>query len=295
MGVTAHNAAAQSGARGPRSIGRRGQGRLLYRCIGGVDGCRPSNMCRRRQRGAVVGLLAALGHSPEEMIDMVTRGLSSPLLRRIPGGNYLNIFRLLRCGHLARWLRRYCPSGLRLESLSPRLVIQCADLVRKRNVLIGEGPAAELVIASCTLPGFGKPYAHDGMLLLDSCSVIDDPAALRAILGVDLIVGIQTTWPRRPRRRPKTKWYVPRSIARILRSQRVRCLRTAQQYDLVIAPVVSIEFTDMDPRHADQLLASGREAAREKLPQLAALLRPAAGDGGPGNRYVDPGVAQAIS
>ena len=62
--------------------------------------------------GALIGLLAVLGYSPHEMIGMVRRELYSRPLSPIPGGKYLNMLRMLRGGHLARRLRRYCPFGL---------------------------------------------------------------------------------------------------------------------------------------------------------------------------------------
>jgi NTE family protein len=37
--------------------------------------------------GALIGSIATLGHSPQEMIDMVRHDLSWPLLALVPGGN----------------------------------------------------------------------------------------------------------------------------------------------------------------------------------------------------------------
>ncbi len=148
--------------------------------------------------GALIGLLAVLGYSLQEMIGMVRRELYSRPLSPIPGGKYLNMLRMLRGGHLARRLRRYCPFGLRLESLSPRLVIQCADLVSQRTVLVDTGPAAELVVASCSLPFFGKPYVYGDMTLVDSFLTRNESAPLHKLLDVDLIVVVQTAWPKQP-------------------------------------------------------------------------------------------------
>ena len=221
--------------------------------------------------GAMIGLFAVLGYNPGEMADIVRRDFRSSPLRLIPGGNYLNMFRLLRCGRLARWLRR--SSDIRLESLSPRLVIECADLVRKRNVLIDRGPAAELVVASCSLPLFAKPYVYGDMLLSDSCAVRDEPAPLRELLDVDLVVAIQAVWAK-PRQRPaRTRLGVPETTAGLQQTRRPRWFEPASQYDLIIAPVVPAGFADIDPRRTEQFVELGRDAATEKLPQLTTLLR----------------------
>ena len=222
--------------------------------------------------GALIGLLVVLGYSPQEMIGMVKRELYSRPLNPIPGGKYLNMLRLLRGGHLGRRLRRYCPSGLRLESLSPRLVIQCADLVSERNVLLDTGPAAELVVASCSLPLFGKPYVHGDMVLLDACLMRDESAQLHELLDVDLVVAIQTAWPKRLWPCPKTQLSIPRTVARCWEVLTSQWSETASQYDLVIAPIVPGGFADMSPRRVDRLVELGRDAAKEKLPQLTALL-----------------------
>ena len=227
---------------------------------------------------------------------MVRRELYSKPLSRIPGGKYLNMLRLLRGGHLGQRLRRYCPSGLRLESLSPRLVIQCADLVTERNVLLDRGPAAELVIASCSLPLFGKPYIHGDMVLVDSCLIRNEPAELHKLLDVDLVVAIQTAWPKRPWPCPKTKLSIPRTVAKCWDVVTSQWSETTSQYNLVIAPIVPGGFADMSPRRVDQLVELGRDAAKEKLPQLTALLHaqtPAAS--GPKNSRTSPSVTKGIS
>jgi predicted acylesterase/phospholipase RssA len=206
------------------------------------------------------------------MIGMVTRELYCGPLSPIPGGKYLNMLRLLRGGRLARRLRRYCPSGLRLESLWPRLVIQCADLVSENNVLLDTGPAAELVVASCSLPLFGKPYVHGDMVLLDACLMRNEPVRLHELLDVDLVVAIQTAWPKRPWPCPKMKLNIPRTVARCWEVLTSQWSETTAGYDLVIAPIVPGGFADMSPRRVDQLVELGRVAAQEKLPQLTALL-----------------------
>lgn len=242
--------------------------------------------------GALIGLIAILGYGFQEMVDMVMRDLFSPLLRRIPCGNCLNMFRLLRCGDLERRLRQYCPSSLCLESLSPRLAIQCADLVSKRTVLIDRGPVVELVVALCSLPLFGKPYAYENMLLRDSCLMRDNPAPLHEVLGVDLVVMIESASRLQPSRCPKTSLSVPESLTRLWQRETSQGPETASQYDRVIAPIAPSGFFDMNPKHIDQLAKLGRDAARQALPQLAALLHAATAGNGRGSRCVGPSVAE---
>jgi predicted acylesterase/phospholipase RssA len=46
--------------------------------------------------GALIGLLAVMGYSLQEMMGMVRRELYCRSLSLVPGGKYLNVFRLLR-------------------------------------------------------------------------------------------------------------------------------------------------------------------------------------------------------
>jgi predicted acylesterase/phospholipase RssA len=208
------------------------------------------------------------------VIGMVRREMYCRPLSAIPGGTYLNLFRLLRGGRLARRLRRYCPAGLRLESLSPRLAIQCADLTSQSCVLLDKGPAVELVVASCSLPLFGKPYFHGNMVLADAWLMRNERARLHELLNVDLVVAVGTAWPEQPWSCPKTKLGTQQTVARSLRVLLSQWSDSTSSFDLEITPVVPGGFADMNPRRVDQLVELGREAARAKLPQLTALLNP---------------------
>jgi hypothetical protein len=151
-------------------------------------------------------------------------------------------------------------------------------------VLSDSGPAVELVVASCSLPLFGKPYVHGDMVLVDSCLTRNESAPLHELLDVDLVVSIETAWPQRPWCCEKTKLSLTGTVARSWQVWMSQWTEAASQCDLAIAPIVPGGFADMSPGRVDQLVELGRDAAREKLPQLTALLHACTASSGRGTR-----------
>ena len=175
-------------------------------------------------------------------------------------------------------------------------MIQCADLVGQRNVLLDTGPAAELVVASCSLPFFGKPYVHGNMILVDPFLARNEPARLHELLDVDLVVAVRTAWPKQQWSCPKTNLSVPRTVARSWQVLVSQWSEANSGYDLVIAPVVLGGFADMSPRRVDRLVELGRDAAKKQLPQLTALLHArTSATSGPGTCRTSSRVTRGIS
>ena len=126
------------------------------------------------------------------------------------------------------------------------------------------GPAAELVVASCSLPFFGKPYVYGDMILVDSFLTRNESAPLHKLLDVNLIVAIQTAWPKQSWSRPKTKLSIPRTVARFWQVLISQWSETVLPYDLVIAPIVPGEFADMSPQRVEPTGRTGPAGSQRK-------------------------------
>jgi predicted acylesterase/phospholipase RssA len=113
--------------------------------------------------GAFVGAMAALGWTPETMVDVCR----SEFAHRAPFSDYtFPRHALIRARRAASMLRRTF-GELALEQLTRPLFTVSADLLSSRMVVHRTGSIVEAVGASMAIPGLSPPVSRQSQLLVD--------------------------------------------------------------------------------------------------------------------------------
>ena len=129
--------------------------------------------------GAFVGAMAALGWSPEAMIETCHRELS----RRAPFSDYtFPRYALIRARRAASMLNRVFGDAA-LEQLAWPLFTVSADLLSSRMVVHRTGSVIEAVGSSMAIPGLAPPVLRRSELLVDG-GVLNN-------LPIDVMVGAE--------------------------------------------------------------------------------------------------------
>jgi NTE family protein len=153
------------------------------------------------------------------------------------------------------------------KDLRVPFVAVAANLVDGEELDVREGPVAPAVAASCTIPGIFEPIESAGKLLVDggltaflpvgACRKISDSP----VVGSDLSAYVKFG-------------HVPVGVfATVLQSVFIMQLNQVQRSwaDIIIKPDVS-KFNQAVFARIDDLIEAGRVAARERLPEIEALL-----------------------
>jgi NTE family protein len=135
--------------------------------------------------GGIVGVLFALGYSPEQLVDR---------LSRIRGRSLINV-RRLRARARQRWLCNLLGEALEgktFADLSIPVALMAVDLRSGAEVALTEGPLMSAILATCATPGVFPVVELNGMQLADG-GVIDSLATHAArqqgadrVLAVDI-------------------------------------------------------------------------------------------------------------
>jgi len=144
-----------------------------------------------------------------------------------------------------------------------------ADFETGEAVVLGKGSLAKSIRASMSIPSVFEPIEIDGKLLVDGGIVRNLPVEEVIDMGADIVIAIDVTSP----------LYQKDEL-----SSFVTVLEQSGSYGLASSVDVSKELADvfihpeidefgaLDFGNNDTLIALGEKAAREKLPEILALL-----------------------
>lgn len=147
--------------------------------------------------GAVVGGLAALGRSPDEIAEVCR----DELVAGPPPDYTLPLVALTRGGRSRRMIDRMFGDA-RIEDLTPEFFCVSSNLVDGELVVHRRGRLADAVAGSSALPGVVPPVPSRGRLLVDGGVLDNMPTAVMAagdegpVIAVD--VTSTTRWPLAP-------------------------------------------------------------------------------------------------
>lgn len=214
--------------------------------------------------GSIVGALYADNPNASEIRSAVWK---------IKTDSFLDID-LLRCRYglsqgntLRNVLNEYLGAGA-FEQLKIPLIVVASDLYTGELVPIGSGDLIKAVQASCSIPFVFVPCEHMGRVLVDGGIINPVPVKVawdldaEVIIAVDLCELLPTTFP--------TNLFevVTRSAEIAFMWQNESCTKKA---DVVIRPKTCGVGTFNDKMKL-QIYEAGRQAAREKIPQIRDLL-----------------------
>ena len=132
--------------------------------------------------GAIIGALAAAGHSTETMLEFFTR--ASPFRLSVVTVRKAGI---LDTAKVVASFREYFPEDS-FEALKIRLFVTATDIVNARLKIFESGPLIPAVLASCSMPMVFTPTEVDGRWYVDGGVINNFP--IEPLRGrCDVVVG----------------------------------------------------------------------------------------------------------
>jgi predicted acylesterase/phospholipase RssA len=216
--------------------------------------------------GAFVGAMAALGWTPETMVDVCRREFSH---RAAPFSDYtFPRHALIRARRTASMFRRLF-GELALEQLTRPLFTVSADLLSSRMVVHRTGSIVEAVGASIAIPGLAPPVSRRSQLLVDGGVLNNLPIDVMlaeepgAVVAVDVMRRLES--PGDERGQPPAMPTILETLARatVLGSVERAETNRALAHVLVTPEVQDVSLRNF--RNLDRIVESGRRAAEEAL------------------------------
>ncbi len=218
--------------------------------------------------GALVGAFYAAGFSAWKIEEFAVRTREVDMADLAPGGKR----GLLVGDSLARFVHDAL-RGARIEDLRTRFAAVTTDLRTGDIVVLRNGPVAEAVRASCSIPGVFVPRELGGRELIDGGLVSPLPVRTTRQMGCDLVLAVDVGT--RPNRAT-----LPGMYEVLLQSFEIMGRALSEQEalgaDVVVRPdVTAYASTDFGARR--DMIQAGYEAAQRALPDLRKRLASASG------------------
>lgn len=209
--------------------------------------------------GALVGAFLAAGWSPWQIEEFALQVREADVADFSSAGK-----RGMMAGDaLARVVHERL-KGARIEQLRTRFGAVATDLRSGELQLLRQGPVADAVRASCSIPGVFVPKDLNGRELVNGGLVSPLPVRSARQMGCDFVLAVDVA--ARPRRSDFAGLYEV-----ILQSFEImgRALadQEAQQADLVIRPDTG-QYASSDFGVRREMIQAGYEAAQAQLPEL---------------------------
>jgi NTE family protein len=140
------------------------------------------------------------------------------------------------------------------------------DLITGERVVLREGPLAEIVQASCAVPGLVKPVPMNGRLLCDGGVSDNLPGGLARSLGADIVIGVDVF-------APAYRTYLgPMGVALAALETLVRRAGSGESSaDCMIVPEMVGQSYIRLSRH-EAFVQAGERATKAALPEIEELV-----------------------
>lgn len=177
-------------------------------------------------------------------------------------------------GHKVQELLQLLTHRKRIEEFAIPLAVIATDLSTGEKVVFREGPAAQAIRASISIPGIFDPVWIEDRLLVDGGVVDRVPISVAKEMGADLVIAVDVF--------AKIEHVKIRNVMDVIAQtldimERELLRRTPFQADVIIRPKVqdisSTAFTKIE-----ECIRYGEEAAREQIPLLKNLIEEWQGD-----------------
>lgn len=240
------------GARGVAHVGvlqALEEAGLSPRCLSGASA------------GAIVGVLYAAGHSPEEILRIFKNTPLTQLLRlSLPLRGLIDTTPLLEA------LRRYVAAE-DFGDLERRLFVSVTNLTEGRFEIVSQGPLLEYVAASAAVPLLFKPRKLQGDQYVDG-GVLNNLPVEPLLECCDLVVGVNVTPIRACPDAEGLLRVAGRTLDLVMWSNVEARLR---QCDLAIEPDAA-GFGLFEVGRVEEIFSRGYEAAKARLPELEKMM-----------------------
>ena len=229
--------------------------------------------------GALIGAFYAAGRTAEEIEEVIV-GVNRKKMRSFFDFT-LSGQGIIRGERVIEWLR-YSIDNADFADLRIPFACVAADINSGEKVVIDDGPVAEGVRASVSIPVLYMPFSWRGRHLVDGGLVDPVPVDVVREMGADFIIAATVT-PDKGKQLPKLSiagrmTEKPPGIFRMWRLLRkVRRGEVtdtgAARADIVIAPAVrGMRLRPGDRRRVAELVSAGEHAATEAVPVIRSEL-----------------------
>ena len=168
-----------------------------------------------------------------------------------------------------RHLLRDLTHGARIEDGRVPVLVTATDLATGKRVVLGKGPAADLVYASSALAGILPPAMIDGRMLVDGGYCDLAPVDVARDAGIDVVIAVNASTSSRSDL-PQNGFQAMVRGLEICQNEHAH-LRFGQA-DLVLRPVLDPPVAVLDFSTRRRCSAAGIRAARRAASDLAHLL-----------------------
>ncbi|WP_445488445.1 patatin-like phospholipase family protein [Niallia sp. 03133] len=213
--------------------------------------------------GAIVASLYGAGLDVERLYDL------SKFFKR----KFFLDFTVPRMGFIAgnkvKELIRLFTFGKNIEDLDIPVAIVAADLLSGEKVVFTEGPIAEAVRASISIPGIFVPEKIKGRLLVDGGVIDRIPVSVVKDMGADLIIGVDVANVKITTEITSIYDVIMRSLD-IMQMELVNNREIAS--DCMIRPQVEI-FNSKAFTNLKKIIELGEEETKKHLDDIKELIR----------------------
>jgi NTE family protein len=206
--------------------------------------------------GSIVGALYCSGKSVDELVEIAAKMTWKDLVKiSFPHKG------LIRSSLLYKILKEYI-GEITFEELKIPLVVNAVDLIKGEEVVFEEGPVAEAVTASCSIPGIFSPFRLKNRLLVDGGLLDNVPSVHLINRDVDFVIAVNVIAQRPLRKEPDNIFEVLIQSYDILLRQ--RDIPAEKHADILIEPELG-EYSFWDTGKSKQLIRQGYKAAAAAL------------------------------
>ncbi len=225
--------------------------------------------------GALVGGLYAAGVSSMRLATIV-RDLSwlDLVSVRLPTINWSDPARTIPMGmvdldKLIEWIDQVVGSPVDIQQLNLPYAAVATDLLSGEIVVMNEGPLAEAVRASCSVPGVFTPYHRNGRLLVDGVVVNNLPVSVAQDLGADYVIAVDLL-PLLGDAQAEPRNVVELSMTALFMLARATQIEQELADILIVPEIAHVNLADLSA--GEVLLEAGKRAAEAAIPRIQAAL-----------------------
>lgn len=164
------------------------------------------------------------------------------------------------------------------SQLDMPLLVVATDLVSGERVIIDEGPVAQAVRASISIPGIFRPVRDGERILVDGAVTDRLPVIPARERGADIVIAVDVTFCDGKKVEIRNTWDVIMTALDILQKQQFDA--ASPQADILIQPPVG-GFLPQDFRRSRELVDLGRMAALSKIEDIRRVINQWETDHGP--------------
>jgi NTE family protein len=210
--------------------------------------------------GAIIGALAAAGHSTETMLEFFRK--ASPFRRSVVSVRKAGI---LDTAKVVASFREYFPDDS-FEALKIRLFLTATDIINARLKIFESGPLIPAILASCSMPMVFTPTEVDGRWYVDGGVINNFP--IEPLRGrCDVVVGHYAS-PLRSLRQEDLSGVLAVSERALEVGMHFTSKQKFHECDVMLTCPELNEYGLFDTRNHRRIFEAGRRATLDSLDSI---------------------------